>query len=70
MHCRGAIFKLNVYFAVKEVAATISEAIHRDFAGIAERLHRDCTFRGCFGQVLFPPVFDYGFQSGAKEYIV
>ena len=27
-------------------------------------------FRGCFGQVLFSPFFDYGFQSGAKECIV
>ena len=24
-------------------------------------------FRGCFGQVLFSPFFDYGFQNGAKE---
>ena len=24
-------------------------------------------FRGCFGQVLFSPVFDYGFQNGAKQ---
>ena len=23
-------------------------------------------FRGCFGQVLFPPVFDCGFQNGAE----
>ena len=27
-------------------------------------------FRGCFGQVLFSPFFDYGFQNGAKECIV
>ena len=24
-------------------------------------------FRGCFGQVLFSPFFDYGFQNGAKD---
>ena len=24
-------------------------------------------FRGCFGQVLFPPFFAYGFQNGAHE---
>ena len=26
--------------------------------------------RGYFGQVLFPPIFDRGFQNGAKEWIV
>ena len=25
-------------------------------------------FRGCFGQVLFSPFFDYGFQNGAKAF--